>query len=418
MAFLRYCNRQPFGSQGIIIVLACSQKFDYIFAMQSFKQRIYPNQEQREYLCSAFGANRFVYNWALHIKTEEWANSKKRVSAAELGRRLTQLKQTDNAKWLKKESSRCLFFTLMNLETAFSKFFRNKSKYPKFKKRKDFGGSAKYDIEQFKLKDGKLQLPKLKSLIRVNWTRDLPCPPKFVTVSQDSCGDYWASFTCDYTPGRLDPIQSEVGIDLGISAFATLSTGEKVLAPDLRRKTERVRILQCRAARKQKGSCNCRKAKRRVARAYRKVANTRKDFHHKFSRKLVNENQVIALEDLAVRNMTKNRHLARSISEQGWTEFVGMLEYKAEWAGRTVVRVDRFFPSSKTCSSCGFVVEKLPLNIRAWNCPHCGIHHDRDVNAAINILAAGRAVSACGVDGRPTAGYRQRHSTVKQAATV
>lgn len=384
--------------------------------MQSFKQRIYPNQEQREYLCSAFGANRFVYNWALHIKTEEWANSKKRVSAAELGRRLTQLKRDADTKWLQKESSRCLFFTLMNLESAFSNFFRKKSKYPRFKKKREFGGSAKYDTAQFKLKDGKIQLPKLKSLIRVNWTRELPCPPKFVTVSQDSCGDYWASFTCDYVPGRLDPVLSEVGIDLGISAFATLSTGEKVLAQDLRRKTERVRILQRRAARKQKGSCNCRKFKRRVARAYRKVANTRKDFHHKFSRKLVNENQVIALEALAVRNMTKNRHLARSISEQGWTEFVGMLEYKAEWAGRTVIRVDRFFPSSKTCSSCGFVVEKLPLNIRAWNCPHCGIHHDRDVNAAINILAAGRAVSACGVDGRPTAGYRQRRSTVKQEA--
>lgn len=386
--------------------------------MQSFKQKIYPNSAQKDYLCQEFGASRFVYNWGLHLKTEEWASNKKPISSAELGKRLTQLKKQEGFEWLSQRSSRSLFFTLMNLEVAFSNFFRKKAKYPNFKKRRDFGGSVKFDTAQFKLVDGKLKLPKTTSLIKVHWTRPLPCPPKFVTVSQDSCGDYWASFTCDYTPGKLAPVKSEVGIDLGITAFATLSTGEKVLAPDLSRKTERVRILQRRASRKQKGSCNCRKAKRRVARAYRKVANTRKDFHHKLSRKLVNENQVIALEDLAVRNMTKNRSLARSISEQGWTEFVGMLEYKAEWAGRTVVRIDRWFPSSKTCSSCGFVVEKLPLDIRAWSCPCCGNHHDRDVNAAINILAAGRAVSACGVDGRPTAGYRQRHSTVKQEATV
>lgn len=361
-----------------------------------------------EYLRCVFGANRFVYNWGLRIKTEEWAGRKRNVSSVELGKMLTKLKHKEGYEWLSALPARCLFFTLINLETAFSKFFKKKSKYPSFKKKKDFGGSAKFDTQQFKLRDGKLQLPKLKSLIRVNWTRELPCDPKFVTISQDSCGDYWASFTCDYIPNKLEPVKCEVGIDLGISSFATLSTGVKVTAPDLSAKLAKVRVLQRRASKKKTGSRNHKKAKIKVARAYRKVANTRKDFHHKLSRKLVNENQVIALEDLAVRNMTKNRHLARSISEQGWAEFVFMLEYKTDWAGRTVIKVDRWFPSSKTCSSCGFVVEKLPLNIRAWKCPHCGSHHDRDVNAAINILAAGRAVSACGADGRPIAGYRRK----------
>jgi putative transposase len=296
----------------------------------------------------------------------------------------------------------------MNLDTAFSNFFAKRAKYPNFKCRRNYGGSAKFDTYQFKLKEGKLQLPKLDSLIKVNWTRELPQPPKFVTISQDSCGDFWASFTCEVDHQPLPAVNQEVGIDLGITAFATLSTGDKVKAPDLRRKIARVKILQKRASRKAKSSNNKKKANRKVARAYRKVTNTRKDFQHKLSRKLVNENQVIALEDLAVKNMVKNRKLARAISEQGWADFVTMIEYKARWAGRTVTRVDRFFPSSKTCHGCGHVVKKLPLNVREWVCPGCGTNHDRDINAAKNILAAGRVVSACGVDGRPVSGLRKK----------
>ncbi len=376
--------------------------------MQSFKQRIYPNQEQVQYLRQEFGACRFVYNWALNLRSKSWTESSIRLTSKDIGKRLTLLKKEEDKQWLNDRSSRCLFFSLMNLDTAFNRFFQKKSKYPNFKSRRDYGGSAKFDTFQFKLIDGKLRLPKLGSTIRVNWTRDLPCPPKFVTVSQDACGDFWASFTCEATPSALPPVTSEIGIDLGITAFATLSTGEKVSAPNLKRKRRRIEILQRRAAKKQKGSANRRKANRIVARAHRRVTDARKDFHHKLSRRLVDENQVIALEDLAVRNMVKNHSLARAISEQGWAEFVTMLEYKAGWAGRTVVRVDRFFPSSKTCHGCGHVVNKLPLNIREWECPRCGATHDRDVNAAKNILAAGRVVSACGADGRPLPGLREK----------
>lgn len=369
--------------------------------MKSFKQRIYPNQVQQEYLRREFGACRFVYNWALGLRTKSWTESQTRLKSSDIGKQLTLLKQQKDYVWLNAVSARCLYYSLMNLDAAFRNFFNKTAKYPTFKKKRDFGGSVKFDTLQFKLREGKLKLPKLKAHIKVNWTRELPCEPKFVTISQDSCGDYWASFTCDYTPQTLPETEGEVGIDLGISAFATLSTGEKIKSPDLTRKTEHIKILQKRASKKKKGSNNRKKANRKVARAYRKIKNTRKDFQHKLSRKLVDENQVIVLETLGVSNMVKNRKLSRAISAQGWTTFKTMLEYKSRWAGRSFVQVDRFFPSSKTCHCCGHVVEKLPLNVREWKCPSCDTTYDRDVNAAKNILAAGRVVAVCGADGRP-----------------
>ena len=376
--------------------------------MQSFKQRIYPTPDQAQYLRKEFGACRFVYNWALALRTKSWTESQTRLTSSDVGKRLTLLKREADFAWLNEHSARSLFFSLMNLDTAFNRFFQRKSKYPSFKIRQPYGGSAKFDTAQFKLRAGRLRLPKMNSLVKVNWTRELPVSPKFVTISQDSCGDFWASFTCDYMPSTLPAVVAEVGVDLGISSFATLSNGEKIKSPDLKRKIERVKILQRRTSKKLKASANRKKAQRRVARAYRKVADARKDFHHKLSRKLVDENQVIALETLAVTNMVKNRKLSRAISEQGWSDFVNMLEYKAAWAGRTVTRVDRFFPSSKTCSACGHVVNKLPLGVRSWTCPGCGASHDRDINAAKNILAAGRVVSACGADGRPVSGLRKK----------
>lgn len=355
-----------------------------------------------------FGACRFVYNWALDLRSKSWSEGSIRLTSKDIGSRLTQLKQEKGYEWLNEVSARSLFFSLMNLDTAFSNFFRKRTRYPNFKRRHSYGGSSKFDTAQFKVIDGKLRLPKLRSLITVNWTRKLPCKPKFVTVSQDSCGDFWASFACEYTPPPLPLINSEVGVDLGITTFATLSTGEKIKAPNIKRKHQRVQILQRRASKKQKGSANLRKALKRVARAHRKVTNTRNDFHHKLSRRLVDENQVIALESLSVANMVKNHKLARAISEQGWSEFVTILEYKAKWAGRALVLVDRFFPSSKTCSGCGHVVPRLPLSVREWSCQRCGADHDRDINAAINILAASRVVAACGVDGRPLPGLREQ----------
>lgn len=382
--------------------------------MIAFKQRLYPNLKQREFLCREFGASRFVYNWALGVRSEAWAKDKVRITGPEIGKRLTALKKQEEFAWLQQASARSLFFTLMNLEVAYSKFFNKQAKYPRFKKRKHFGGSTKFDDAQFKLVNGKLRLPKLDDLIRVNWTRELPCHPKFVTISQDACGDFWASFTCDADPCELPKLKTSVGIDLGIETFAALSTGEKIKAPSLTPHIRKMKRLQRRASRKQKGSNNRRKALRLVARAHRRIDNIRKDFQHKLSTRLVRENQVIAIESLAVKNMIRNRCLSRAISEQGWSVFTAMLEYKAARYGRDLIRVDRFFPSSKTCSSCGFVAQSMPLSSRSWICPRCGISHDRDVNAAINILAAGNAVTACGEPVRPKPRKRSRRGSAKQ----
>ncbi len=373
----------------------------YSLNVQSFKQRIYPNKEQEKFLCQEFGASRFVYNWALGLRSEAWAKDQTKITGPEIGKKLTQLKKTEELSWLQQASARSLFFTLMNLEVAYSNFFLKRAKYPRFKRRKLLGGSVKFDNIQFRIEGVGVRLPKLEGLIRVNWTRPLPCDPKFVTIAQDSCGDFWASFTCDASPVKCDATDTSVAIDLGIETFATLSTGEKCKMPSLQKSEKRIRLLQRRASKKQKGSINRKKALRLVARACRRKTNIRKDFLHKLSTRLIRENQAVFIEDLAVRNMVGNHCLARAISEQGWSDFTTMLQYKAEWHGRQVVKIDRFFPSSKTCSACAFVVERLPLNIRSWECPRCGESHDRDVNAAKNILAAGRAVSACGDLVRP-----------------
>jgi putative transposase len=370
---------------------------------KAFKYQIKPNKRQKEFLFRQFGACRFVYNWALNERTREWTESKTRVTGPELGKRLTQLKHDPDHAWMNDCVARCFFYTLRDVEDAYTRFFRKQGGYPAFKKRRENTGSATFDDAMFKLRDRKLFLSKLMDVpLWVNWNRPLPCAPKRVTVSVTPDGRWWVSFLCDVAEEKLPVAKKTVGIDLGITAFATLSNGEKVLAPKV--DMTRVKKAQRSLARKTKGSANYRKAKVKLARAHARVANTRTDFLHKLSRRLVDENQVIVVEDLAVKNMVKNRCLARSISEQGWSEFTRQLAYKSEWAGRLFVKVDRWFPSSKTCSDCGHVVDKLPLNIRSWECPSCHACHDRDHNAAKNILAAGKAVTACGVDGRPMPG--------------
>lgn len=376
----------------------------YLFGMfKAFRYQIKPSRAQREMLLRQFGMCRFVYNWALGERTREWAENKKRVSGPELGKRLTRLKHDPEYTWLNDGVSRCFFYTLRDVEDAFTRFFKKQSRYPRFKKRRDNHGSATYDNAMFKIKDRKLFLSKMHDQpLWVNWNRPLPCDPKRLTVSVTPDGRWWVSFLCELPDEKLPVSKKTVGVDLGISAFATLSTGEKFTAPKV--DMSRVKRAQKNLARKQRGSANYRKAKIRVARAHARVMNTRKDFLHKLSRRLVDENQVIVVEDLAVSNMMKNRKLARSISEQGWSEFTRQLAYKSEWAGRLFVKVDRWYPSSKTCSNCGHVVDRLPLNVRSWTCSECGANHDRDHNAAKNILAAGKAVTAYGVDGRPLPG--------------
>ena len=377
-------------------------------AHRAYKFRIYPTTEQESVLRQTLGCCRFVYNWALAQKREAWVTQKKSVSHNAVSRALTAMKETEERKWLNNVSSVCLQQTLRNLDTAFVNFFKKRGAYPAFKARKN-GGSARFLPNAFHVSGDSLFVAKIKTPIKGSWSRKFAGEASQVTVSQNAAGQWFASFLCDENIQTLPPSDNKVGVDLGISAFATLSNGEKFSQPkkvrSLRKKLAR---LQRKHSRKQKHSKNREKARRKTARLYQRVSNVRTDFLHKLSTKLIRENQVIALEDLSVKNMVKNRRLSRAISEQGWREFRTMLDYKCKWYGRELIIVDRFYPSSKTCSCCGRK-KNLSLDKREWTC-ECGVTHDRDINAAKNILAAGQAASACGADTRPTKNYVLRGS--------
>jgi putative transposase len=292
---------------------------------------------------------------------------------------------------------------LRHLQTAFGNFFAKRAKYPTFKSKHD-KQAAEYTSSAFRWDGKALKLAKMDAPLNIRWSRTLPKAAKLttVTVSKDAAGRYFVSMLCDDTVMPKSEVSAQIGIDLGLTHFAILSTGEKIAAPNIFRKNEvRLAVLQRRLAKKQKGSANRFKAKLKVAKLHAKTADTRRDFLHKLSTRLVNENQVIAIESLAVSNMQKNHCLAKSISDASWSEFVRQLEYKSKWAGRTLVGIDRWYPSSKRCSDCGHTVPKMPLKVREWVCPECGSIHDRDINAARNVLTAGLAGLVCGENVSP-----------------
>lgn len=365
---------------------------------RAYKFRFYPTPEQEAILARTFGCARFAYNHMLRLRTDAWFQRQERIGYHETSAALTALKKDPEFVWLNEVSSVPVQQALRHLQTAFGNFFAKRAKYPTFK-RKDGPQSAEYTTSAFKW-DGKvLKLAKMNTPLDVRFSRTIPRAAKVttVTVSKGAAGRYFVSMLCDDTVQPKAEVEGKVGIDLGLTHFAILSTGEKIAAPNTFRKHEaKLAKRQRRLAKKQKGSANRKKARLKVAKLHAKIADSRKDFLHKLSTRLINENQVIAIETLAVSNMQKNRHLAKSISDAGWAEFVRQLEYKSHWYGRTLVGIDRWYPSSKRCSDCGHTVSKLPLSVREWVCPECGTIHDRDINAARNVLAAGLAVSAHG----------------------
>jgi putative transposase len=377
---------------------------------RAYKFRIYPSAEQQDALARVFGSCRFVYNWALAFRRDKWVKSKLSTSYLATSKALTELKAQEDYAWLNETSSVCLQQALRNLDVAFSNFFKKKKGYPKFKSRKSGFASARFQSNGFVLKDGSLFLAKMKSPIEVRWSRELPPAPSSVSISKNAAGQWFASFVCEVEIPAHPKSESSIGVDLGIETFATLSDGRKVNLPkSIKNGRKTIAKLSKSLSRKKTGSKNREKARVKLARAHEKISNIRKDFLHKFSSQLVRENQVIALEDLHVQEMNKDRRLARCINEQGWREFRTMIEYKCEWYGRENLVVDRYFPSSKTCSACG-KVSKFGLKVRKWSCA-CGATHDRDVNAAKNILSAGHVgIKDCGVDGRPTKNYVIRGS--------
>jgi putative transposase len=365
---------------------------------RAYRFRFYPTHEQEQNLAQTFGCARFAYNHMLRMRSDAWLQRQERVGYHATSAALTVLKKTPEHAWLNDVSSVPVQQSLRHLQAAFSNFFAKRAKYPVFK-RKDGPQSAEYTTSAFRW-DGKvLRLAKMDEALNIRWSRTLPKAAKLTTatVSKDSAGRYFVSLLCDDVVGAKPEAAGQVGIDLGLSHFAILSTGEKIASPKTFRKNEaRLAKWQRRLKNKTLGSKNRAKVKKAVARVHAHITDARRDFLHKLSTRLVNENQVIAIETLAVSNMKKNHCLAKSISDAGWSEFVRQLEYKAQWSGRTLIGIDRWYPSSKTCSACGHVQGTIPLSVREWTCPECGAHHDRDVNAARNVLAAGLAVSAHG----------------------
>ncbi|WP_329452956.1 transposase [Streptomyces sp. NBC_01724] len=387
---------------------------------RAFKYRFYPTGAQAAELSRTFGCVRKVYNLALAARTQAWTRQE-RVNYNQTSALLTAWKKTEELAFLNDVSSVPLQQTLRHLQSAFTNFFSKRAKYPRFKSRKKSRKSAEYTTSGFRFRDGRLTLAKMAEPLDIVWSRPLPtgAKPSTVTVSQDSAGRWFVSMLCDdLTVKPLSATDAAVGVDVGLNHLLTLSTGEKIANPrHERRDRARLAKAQRALARKATGDgANRRKARLKVAKIHARIADRRRDGLHKLTTRLVRENQTIVIEDLTVRNMVRNRSLARAISDAAWAEFRSLLEYKAQWYGREVIAVDRFFPSSKLCSVCGTLQDKMPLHVRTWTCT-CGTTHDRDVNAARNLLAAGRAVSACGAGVRPQRRTPDGQSATKQEAS-
>jgi putative transposase len=352
-----------------------------------------------------FGCIRVAWNRTLAWRQARYRDEQASTSYAQASAYLTTLKNTEGLGWLKKVSSVPLQQALRHQQAAFSSFFTGRASYPRYKSR---GGrqSAEYTRSGFRYRDGQLFLAKMSTPLAFAWswpdTDPVSLDPSTVTVSRDPCGRWYVSFAVDVPePAPLPAAGAVVGVDLGIKDFAVTSDGNKI--PNPRRLAKRERGLaryQRRLARCQQGSANRVKARAKVARAHRKVRASRADFLHRTSARLVRDHDVIVIEDLNVSGMVRNHSLAKAISDCSWGEFRRMLEYKAARAGRRLIVTGRFYPSSRTCSGCGHLLTELPLSTRTWQCPSCGTRHDRNVNAAKNILAAGLAVTACGADVR------------------
>lgn len=379
---------------------------------RAFRYRFYPTPEQESLLRRTLGCVRLVYNRALDARSTAWATESKSISYLQTSAMLTAWKKQDDLVFLNEVSSVPLQQCLRHLQTAFSNFFSKRAKYPNFKKKRN-GGSAEFSSSAFRWRDGQLFLAKCSEPLPIRWSRQIPegCTPSTVTVSLSPAGRWHVSLLVDdHTIQPLPPVESCIGVDLGLKSLLITSEGEAITNPrGFNRHRARLAKAQKRLAKKQKGSRNRQKARERVARIHAKITDSRRDHLHKLTTRLVKENQLIAVEDLCVKGMLRSKRYSRSIADAAWGELVRQLEYKANWYGRTFVKVDRFFPSSKTCSACGHVMEAMPERIRDWECPSCGAQHDRDINAARNVLAAGLAVAACGAPVRPNSKNRGRH---------
>lgn len=363
-------------------------------ANKSYKFRIYPNKTQVEQIEQTFGNCRFIYNYYLNLRALKYKESRENFNYYDCCKDLTQLKKREGYEWLKLSDSTAYQHCLKNLENAYKKFFNEHKGFPKFKSKKYVNKSSFTSTScrnSIKILDSRhIQIPKLGS-VYCKVSRRVNGKILNATVYRTHTNEYFVSICCeDVHIESKTKTGSIVGIDLGIKDFYIDSNGNKSSNPKfLIRSENKLAKLQRKLSRKSIGSNNRNKAIIKVAKCYEKITNQRTDFLQKLSTQLIEENDVICLETLKVKNMVKNHNLAKSISDCSWSKFVEMLEYKADWYGKEIRRINTFYPSSKTCNCCGYKYKGLTLNIREWNCPECGKHHDRDINAAINILNEG-----------------------------
>ena len=377
---------------------------------KAYKYRVYPTQEQAHILARTFGCCRYAYNWALRARTDAFFQRGERLYYNQLAVMLTELKKQEETAWLTEVSSVPLQQSLRHLDTAFRNFFEGRAEYPTFHKKHDVQ-SAEYTTSAFKWDGKHLTLARMDTPLDIHWSRPLPkgCKPTTVTVTKDCANRYFVSILVEEDIKYLPVVNKQVGLDLGLTSMVIASDGHTYGNPKFFAKDEKkLAKAQRRHAKKKKGGKNRRKAQLKVARIHARIADRRKDYQHKLSTQIIRENQVVCVESLSVKNMVQNHSLAKAISDVGWSEFIRQLAYKAEWYGRTLVRIDKWYPSSKRCFACGHILDSLTLDVRHWICPECGVSHDRDINAARNILAVGLTASACGEMIRPGAAKANR----------
>lgn len=359
---------------------------------KSYKIRLYPNKEQKILLGKHFGCVRLVYNHFLNVRNVEYKTNKVNMSYYDTANELSFLKTKEDFIFLNEVNSQSLQWSLRFLDIAFRNFFRCQTKFPNFKKKSN-NQSFKVPVNStFKLKNNKVIIPKFKEGINFRGKLELDNLVKFnsVNISKTPSGKYYASLQGEFNYAPKVQNDNKVGIDLGLKKFLITDTGVKFDNPKfLKKQLKKLKYKQKQLSKKNKGSNNRQKQRILVSLIHEKISNKRNDFLHKLSQKIVNENQIICLENLSVKNMIKNHKLAQSISDVSWSKFVDMLKYKSDWNDRQLVQIDKFYPSSKSCSVCHYMNEGLTLKDREWTCPSCNTHHDRDINAAKNILIQG-----------------------------
>ena len=389
---------------------------------RTYRFRIYPNASQMELLAKHFGCTRFVYNYFLNQRQEQYKEEGESDNYYAQAKALTELKKKEETAWLKEVNSQTLQFALRNLETAYTNFFQKRAKFPNYHSKK---GKNTFTVPQFAtIENGKLWLPKFKSGISIRLHREIKGKMGKVSLTKTPTGKYFVSvFTTEEYNTPIEHTGKSVGVDLGLKDLLITSDGEVFKNNRYTKRYERkLAKAQKHLSRKKKGSSEYENQRLKVARLHEKISNSRADYLHKCSISLVRRYDTICIEDLNVKGMERNHHLAKSITDASWGSFVSMLTYKAEWNGKKVVKIDRYFPSSQTCNVCGYVNKQTKdLSVREWECPVCHTHHNRDVNAAINILrfglnniSAGTVDYTDGEDRRPN--LLKGHSSVKSEA--